>query len=100
MGRKYKEKRTVTETNKPGGNTTKTDEPLVSLDTGTDNHTSDEETTAKTGATARRPPPGTAEKRQRISKDTDMEEDFATSSSPASPTSPASSTSSQNSQNA
>src|SRR5256885_6665054 len=83
-------KQPVSSGNKSDENTSKTDEVLINLNSGTENSASDEDTTVKKGKTAQRPPPEQSYKRPRVVKENDMDEDFASSSVLSSPLSSAS----------
>src|SRR5947209_5212253 len=86
MGRKKRQtaKQPVSSGNKSDTNTSKTDEVLINLNSGTENSASDTETTVKKCKTAQRPPAGQSYKRLRVVKENDMNEDFASSSVPSS----------------
>src|SRR5256885_12566385 len=83
-------KQPVSSGNKSNENTSKTDEVLINLDSGTENSASDTETTVKKGKTAQRPSAEQSYKRPQVVKENDMDEDFASSSVSSSPSSSAS----------
>src|SRR5256885_3843541 len=83
-------KQPVSSGNKSDKETSKTEEVLIDLGSGTENSASGKETTIKKGKTAQRPPAGESYKRPRVLKESDMDEDFATSPFPSSPSSSAS----------
>ena len=85
MRRKKKQttKQPVSSGNKSDENTSKNDEVLINLDSGTENFASDEDTTVNKGKTAQRLPAEQSYKRLRVVKENDMNKDFATSSVPS-----------------
>ena len=92
MGRKKRQatKQPVSSGNKSDEETSKTEEVLIDLGSRTENSASGKETTIKKGKTAQRPPAGESYKHPRVLKESDMNEDFATSPFPSSPSSSAS----------